>query len=72
MGEAAIGPIGRILFGGVFAVTGVSRVRQTETMAGYAEAEGRPLPRVGVLASGGLLVAGGATWAYGLGIGVVG
>jgi len=69
---AGIGLLGRMLFGGVLAVTGVSHFRQTEAIAGYAEAKGPPLPRVGVLAPGVLLAADGATWGYGLDIGVVG
>jgi uncharacterized membrane protein YphA (DoxX/SURF4 family) len=64
--EAEIGLLGRVLFGGVLAVTGLNHVRETEAMAGYAEAKGLPLPRVGVLASGVVLVAGGAGIAAGV------
>ena len=57
--DTAILVIGRLLFGGVLAFTGVSHFTQTGQMADYAEYKGLPVPRFSVLASGALLVLGG-------------
>ena len=57
--DTALLIVGRILFGGVLAFTGLSHFTQTEEMAGYAEYKGLPAPRLSVLASGALLIAGG-------------
>ncbi|EMA32829.1 DoxX family membrane protein [Haloarcula japonica] len=51
--------VGRVLFGGVLAYTGLSHFTQTEQMAGYAEYKGLPAPKFSVLASGALLILGG-------------
>jgi uncharacterized membrane protein YphA (DoxX/SURF4 family) len=51
--------IGRILFGGVFAFTGLNHFFQIEEMTGYAEYKGLPAPKAGVLLSGALLILGG-------------
>jgi len=51
--------LGRILFGGVIAFTGLNHFMQTDQMAGYAQHKGLPAPKVGVLASGVVLVLGG-------------
>lgn len=58
--------VGRVLFGGLLAVQGLSHFTGTEEMAGYAQAKGLPAPRVSVLASGGLLVAGGLALVVGI------
>jgi len=50
---------GRILFGGVLAFTGLNHFFETEEMTGYAEYKGLPAPKLGVLLSGVLLIAGG-------------
>lgn len=51
--------VARVLFGGVLAFMGLNHFMQTDAMTGYAQAKGLPAPRLGVLTSGGLLVAGG-------------
>ncbi|WP_136716204.1 DoxX family protein [Halorientalis salina] len=53
--------VGRVLFGGVIAFTGLNHFMQTEEMTGYAEFKGLPAPKFGVLASGVLLVLGGVS-----------
>lgn len=51
--------VGRLLFGGVLAFTGLNHFLDLEEMTGYAEAKGLPAPRFAVVASGVLLVLGG-------------
>jgi len=51
--------VGRLLFGGVLAYTGIGHFTGTEGMAQYAEYKGLPAPKLSVLASGVLLVACG-------------
>jgi uncharacterized membrane protein YphA (DoxX/SURF4 family) len=51
--------VGRVLFGGVIAFMGLNHFMQTEQMTGYAEYKGLPAPKLSVLASGAVLVAGG-------------
>ncbi|MFC7081825.1 DoxX family protein [Halorussus caseinilyticus] len=53
--------VGRVLFGGVLAFTGVNHFLQADQMAGYAEAKGAPAPTLSVYGSGVLLVLGGAS-----------
>lgn len=57
--------VGRLLFGGVVAFMGLNHFLQIDAMAGYAEHKGLPAPRLSVLASGALLVLGGAGIAAG-------
>jgi uncharacterized membrane protein YphA (DoxX/SURF4 family) len=57
--DAVLLVVGRVLFGGVLAFTGLNHFTQTEQMAGYAEYKGLPAPTFSVLASGALLVLGG-------------
>lgn len=68
--ETAVGTAaflaGRLLFGGVLAFMGLNHFMQTDSMTGYAEAKGLPAPRIGVLASGGLLVVAGLGIAAGV------
>jgi uncharacterized membrane protein YphA (DoxX/SURF4 family) len=59
MATAEIGLLGRVLFGAVLAFTGLNHFQSVDSMTGYAEAKGLPLPRFGVVGSGVLLVAGG-------------
>jgi uncharacterized membrane protein YphA (DoxX/SURF4 family) len=59
MVAAEIGLVGRILVGGVLAFNGLNHFLNVDAMTGYAEAKGLPLPRVGVVGSGVVLVAGG-------------
>jgi len=51
--------LARLLFGGVLAFMGVNHFLNVDEMTGYAEFNGLPAPRFGVVASGVLLVAGG-------------
>ena len=51
--------LGRVLFGGVLAFTGVNHFLDLEGMAGYAEAKGVPAPRLAVAGSGATLIVGG-------------
>ncbi|CQH56643.1 DoxX domain protein [Halobacterium hubeiense] len=57
--DAVLLVVGRVLFGGVLAFTGLNHFTQTEQMAGYAEYKGLPAPKFSVLASGALLILGG-------------
>jgi putative oxidoreductase len=57
--------LGRILFGGVLAFTGLNHFMQADQMSSYAEMKGAPLPRLSVLASGALLVLSGVAIALG-------
>lgn len=52
--------IGRVLFAGLFLGSAVGHLTQTDAMAGYAQAKGVPSARFAVLATGVLLLAGGA------------
>lgn len=51
--------LARVLFGGVIAFMGLNHFMQADDLAGYAEMKGIPAPRLAVLGSGALLVAGG-------------
>ena len=66
MVTAEIGLLARLLFGGVMGFTGVNHFLNTDEMAGYAEAKGLPLPRLGVVGSGVVLVGGGIGIATGV------
>jgi putative oxidoreductase len=51
--------LGRILFGGYFAYSGVNHFTMLEMMSGYAMSKGAPMPKVSVALTGSLLVLGG-------------
>lgn len=51
--------IGRVLFGGYFVMSGLTHYIKTDMLAGYAQSKGVSSPRVAVLGSGLLLLAGG-------------
>jgi uncharacterized membrane protein YphA (DoxX/SURF4 family) len=51
--------VGRVLFGGVLAFTGLNHFMNADGMIPYAEAKGLPAPAVSVYGSGGLLVFAG-------------
>jgi len=51
--------LARVLFGGVLAFMGINHFADVDGMAGYAGAKGLPAPRLAVVASGVVLVAGG-------------
>lgn len=59
--EGAILFLGRLLFGGIIAFTGLNHFLQTEQMAGYARHKGLPAPTLSVLASGAVLVVAGSS-----------
>ncbi|WP_228000762.1 DoxX family protein [Nocardia australiensis] len=50
--------IGRVLFAVLFLGSAFGHFTQTDAMAGYAHSRGVPQPRVGVLASGALMLVG--------------
>jgi putative oxidoreductase len=51
--------LGRTIFGGFFAHSGMNHLQHTESMRQYAAAKGVPAPDTAVLATGALLLAGG-------------
>lgn len=53
--------LGRAIFGGFFLYNGVNHMLQRDALAQYAGSKGLPNPEIGVLASGALLLAGGAS-----------
>lgn len=53
--------VGRILFGGFFLFNGINHFTMLATMTAYTEAKGVPAASAAVVASGILLVAGGAS-----------
>lgn len=57
--------VGRLLFGGVLAFTGLNHFLDTESMVGYADAKGVPAAGLAVPFSGGMLVFGGLGVALG-------
>lgn len=63
---AEIGLIGRVLLGALFAFMGLNHFQNVDAMTGYADAKGLPLPRVGVVGSGVVLVGGGLGVAAGV------
>lgn len=56
---------GRLLLGGVLAFMGLNHFLQADQLAGYAGAKGVPAPRLGVYASGLMLVLGGLSLVLG-------
>ncbi|MDL5360686.1 DoxX family protein [Halalkalicoccus sp. NIPERK01] len=58
--------VGRILFGGVLAFTGLNHFLDTESMVGYADAKGVPAAGLAVPVTGGMLVFGGLGIALGI------
>lgn len=53
--------LGRAIFGGFFLYNGINHMLNREGLAQYAGVKGVPSPELGVIASGGLLLAGGAS-----------
>jgi uncharacterized membrane protein YphA (DoxX/SURF4 family) len=51
--------LGRAIFGGFFAYSGINHLQHSEAMAPYAASKGVPAPEPAVLATGALLLAGG-------------
>ncbi|WP_284009645.1 DoxX family protein [Haloarcula pelagica] len=58
-GAAELFLLGRVLFGGVLAFTGLNHFLNDDGMIPYAEAKGLPAPAAAVYGSGGLLVVSG-------------
>ncbi|MFC7077579.1 DoxX family membrane protein [Haloarcula halophila] len=58
-GAAELFLLGRLLFGGVLAFTGLNHFLNDEQMIPYADAKGLPAPTAAVYGSGGLLVVSG-------------
>lgn len=59
--------VGRVLFGGYFAFSGVNHFMQTDQLSGWVESKGFPASEILVYLSGLMLLAGGlgiATGAY--------
>ena len=53
--------IGRALLGGFFLYNGINHFRQADALAAYAKTKNVPAAKAGVLASGAMLTAGGAS-----------
>src|SRR5437879_10133158 len=53
--------IGRLIFGGYFIYNGINHFKQTETIAQYAGAKKEPRPREAVMATGAMMLLGGAS-----------
>lgn len=51
--------IGRVLFAVLFLYSALGHLTQADTMAGYATARGLPFPKLGVIGSGVVMLAGG-------------
>jgi len=51
--------VGRILFGGYFAVSGLNHFMSKDELSGWAEHKGSPMPEIAVYISGLMLVLGG-------------
>ncbi|WP_135302733.1 DoxX family protein [Haloarcula amylovorans] len=58
-GSAELFLLGRLLFGGVLAFTGLNHFLNADGMIPYAEAKGLPAPAAAVYGSGGLLLFSG-------------
>lgn len=58
--------LARVLFGGVLAFLGFNHFANADALTGYAQAKGLPAARLGVLASGGLLVLAGVAIVLGV------
>ncbi len=58
--------IGRLLFGGFFLMSGLNHLKNPGGMLGYAAAKGVPYPKLAVLGTGALLLAGGIGVIFGV------
>jgi len=58
--------VGRILFGGFFIMSGLNHFQNVGKMSGYAGSKNVPFPRLTVIGSGVMLVAGGASVLLGI------
>lgn len=53
--------IGRVLFGGFFAMMGINHLTDREAMTAYTKSQGIPAPGLAVIGTGLLLLAGGVS-----------
>jgi putative oxidoreductase len=53
--------LGRLIFGGFFLYNGINHIKERKSMGQYAKAKNVPKPEAMVVASGALLIAGGAS-----------
>src|SRR4051812_46700270 len=51
--------LGRILYGGFFVLGGVDHFQHLDMMAGFTASKGVPAAKLGVIASGSLIIVGG-------------
>jgi putative oxidoreductase len=58
--------VGRTLFGGFFIMSGINHFRNLVMMSGYAESKNVPFARLAVIATGVMLVVGGASVLLGI------
>lgn len=58
--------VGRVILGGFFLYNGINHFKEKEGLTQYAASKNLPQPELGVLASGALLAAGGASLIFGL------
>jgi len=58
--------VGRVVFGILLGVMGLNHLTGLDGMSGYAEAKGVPAPRLAVILSGLMLIAGGLAIALGV------
>jgi putative oxidoreductase len=58
--------VGRLLFGGFFLFSGINHVTAVDSLAGYAGSHGVPSPELAVVASGLLILLGGASVVLGV------
>ena len=58
--------VGRILFGGFFIMSGLNHFQNLGMMSGYAGSKNVPFPRLAVIGSGVMLVAGGVSVLLGI------
>jgi putative oxidoreductase len=58
--------VGRIVFGGYFAYSGITHFLSGSMMAQYAASKGVPLPEAAVFATGLLILAGGLSVMFGV------
>lgn len=58
--------LGRAIYGGFFAYSGLNHFMNSEQMSGYAQMKGTPAPEAAVAASGAMMLAGGLSIATGV------
>lgn len=56
--------LGRIFFGGYFIYSGVNHFMHLNMMSGYAQSKKAPFPKVSVMITGLMLIAGGVSYLF--------